>query len=60
MPNNKPKKKAPGEARRYVKGEPPNRTYTAKRRTRVQRMRNEKNATALNKNIKKMQRKRPY
>jgi len=41
-------------------GEPKNRRMTVARRRRVQAMRNSKNATALNKNIKRQQRPRPY
>jgi len=41
-------------------GEPKNRRMTVARRRKVQSMRNDKNATALNKNIKRQQRPRPY
>ena len=41
-------------------GEPKNRRMTAARRARVQSMRNSRNATALQRGIKKSQRRRPY
>ena len=41
-------------------GEPKNRRMTVARRRKVQSMRNSKNATALNKNIRRQQRPRPY
>ena len=41
-------------------GEPPNRRMTVARRRRAQAMRNSRNATDLNRNIQRMQRRRPY
>lgn len=41
-------------------GEPKNRRMTAARRARVQKMRNARNATDLQRGIKKSQRPRPY
>jgi len=43
-----------------AKGEAPGQRRTVARRAKVQRMRNSKNATALNKNIRRQQRPRPY
>jgi hypothetical protein len=43
-----------------LKGEAPGQRRTVARRKVVQRMRDRKNATALNSNIKKQQRPRPY